>query len=187
MATSGPNNPGTTGDDASIGTVAWASTANIASSNNVYATASLDAATSHYITATNFGFAIPTGATINGVTAEVERSYSGAGTTMRDESVKLIKGGTIQGTDKSGFVGFGFGDSYQSFGGAADLWGLTLTPGDVNASNFGVAYAGREMSGGGARTLQCDHMRITITYTPATSLPLAPPQRHTYRALLART
>lgn len=55
-------------------------------------------------------------------------------------SVKLVKGGTISGNEKAtGAVTTT--DAYYTFGGAADLWGVTLTDTDVNASTFGVVVS----------------------------------------------
>jgi hypothetical protein len=62
----------TTADDSAVGTVTWASTANAVSSNDNYATAGVG--TSHYLKLTNFGFNIPSSATITGVTVYIERS-----------------------------------------------------------------------------------------------------------------
>lgn len=45
----------------------------------VVLSASDGAATTHYLKATNFGFSIPTGATINGILVEVERSWNDIG------------------------------------------------------------------------------------------------------------
>lgn len=59
-------------------------------------------------------------------------------------SIKLVKGGTIQGTDKStGAIYHGATLTNVSFGGATDLWGLTLAPSDINASDFGVAISAK--------------------------------------------
>lgn len=149
--------PGTTGDDSSIGTVAWSSTDNIKVSDSTGATADVNgvvsvieesikiikggvisgtdqstggaitgsyatytfgsssnlwglswaasdinattfgvaisytgrfAATSHYITATNFGFSIPTGATINGI--KVECSAKSFGTPL-DVDIDFVR------------------------------------------------------------------------------------------------
>lgn len=71
----GPNNPGTTGNNASIGTVAWTNPGNVATSNNARSAMST-IATSQYQTATNFGFAIPSPANVNGIRVSVERRHN---------------------------------------------------------------------------------------------------------------
>lgn len=55
-------------------------------------------------------------------------------------SVRLIKGGVISGDDKAA-GSLTSSDASYSFGGAADLWGLSLSEADVEASNFGVAVS----------------------------------------------
>ena len=70
--TAGPNNPSTGANNSSIGSRSWSSTNNVVSSNDSYATVSLSRnQTSNYLMATGFGFSIPTGATINGITVTV--------------------------------------------------------------------------------------------------------------------
>lgn len=63
---------------AGTGTVAWNNPANAVSSNGSYATASVDATATNYLHCTNYGFTIPAGATINGITVNVERRSSSA-------------------------------------------------------------------------------------------------------------
>lgn len=59
-------------------------------------------------------------------------------------SVKLIKGGAISGTDKSTGATIPTVQTSVNYGSASDLWGLTFTNTDINASNFGVAFAAQE-------------------------------------------
>lgn len=63
--------PDTLSDDNAVGTITWANTGNIASADEAYATAA--AGTSHYLKALNPDPAVPTDATILGVTVEVLR------------------------------------------------------------------------------------------------------------------
>lgn len=55
-------------------------------------------------------------------------------------AVKLIKGGTITGNDKGG-ASMPTTEAFVSYGGATDLWGVTLTSTDVNDSTFGFTFA----------------------------------------------
>jgi hypothetical protein len=71
--------------------------------------------------------------------------YSEAGGNTLDNSIKLIKGGTISGTDKSAGATWSVDvEETVSFGSTSDLWGITLTPTDVNASNFGVGISAKD-------------------------------------------
>src|SRR3989344_4673849 len=95
-ASTGPNSPGTMADDASVGTLTWAATVDNAKTQNDTSTTATTAssAQSHYLKATNFSFAIPTNATIDGIVVEVEKFEVGTGTAS-DTAVRIVKGGTI--------------------------------------------------------------------------------------------
>lgn len=73
--TSATHDSGTQADDAAVGSIAWTTPANAATSNDTYTTAT-GTGTTHYLKATNFGFDLPTGATVNGIKAAVERKSS---------------------------------------------------------------------------------------------------------------
>ncbi len=60
-----------------------------------------------------------------------------------DNSVKLVKGGIISGDNKATGTPIANGGTYKSYGSSTDLWGLSLTPSDINSGNFGVAYSVR--------------------------------------------
>lgn len=163
---SGPNSPGTMADDATLSGNAWSNVNNATASDNTYATATIDMFSStHYLKATNFGFAIPSGATIDGVVAAVEAKVTDVDGV--DRSIKLVKGGTIQGDEKARSTPsyyWPISDTVISFGANNDLWGLTLSDTDVNASDFGfVVSAGRD--GGGMGPASVDHMTLTVYYT----------------------
>lgn len=162
MGALGPNNGATFADDATVGTISLANPTNAAGSDNSYVTwVLLLGQLGHYLKATAFGFAIPIDATIDGITVEVEKSTT-VGTSITDQSVKLVKTGVISGTEKASASQWGTSDAYATYGSSTDLWGLTWTPTDVNLSTFGVAIA---PTCGLAATAQVDHIRISIAYT----------------------
>ncbi len=70
----GPNNPAAGGNNTSVGTQSWTNPGNVVSSNNVRSSNNL-AGITHHQTATNFGFAIPSPANINGIRMSVERNH----------------------------------------------------------------------------------------------------------------
>jgi|694.fasta_scaffold00302_31 hypothetical protein len=57
-----------------------------------------------------------------------------------ENTIKLIKGGTISGNNKSTGATIPSTLTTVSYGGTTDLWGLSFTVTDVNASNFGVVF-----------------------------------------------
>ena len=148
--------------DSTLGVVAITNPANASASDNAYATAILlGTQTTQYLKATNFQFAIPTDATVTGVTVSIERS-STVGSTTNDNSVKLVKGGTISGNDKATGTSWPTSDGTATYGSSTDLWGLTLTPSDINASTFGVVVSAITTL---AATAQIDYISITIDYS----------------------
>jgi len=163
VATQGPNNAGTVANDASAGTNAWSNPTNAQGAPDGTPASANSSSPTQYLKATNFGFSIPGGSTINGVTVELYNSTAAGGCFWLE--IKLVKGGAIGGTSLADGTALQFpGYAYKTFGGSANLWGNTLTVADVNASNFGVAV--RIGNGGkGTGTGYVDQIRITITYT----------------------
>lgn len=166
----GAVSPGTMADDATIGTVSWINPNNAKVSDNIYTTATNGAqvnATTHYLKATNFGFSVPTGATINGITAEFERKRESF-TTATDNEIKIVKSdGSIGTTNKSTGATWSGTEAYVSFGGVADLWGETWTSSDINDADFGVVISAIDKASPDSGQIEVDHIRITVTYTVA--------------------
>jgi PKD repeat protein len=176
QAASSQQNGGNFTNDSTVGTVDWQNPTNAQTQNNVYANATLwkDTPTvntvSHYLKVTGFNFTIPGGATIQGIVVEVDR-YGGSGTSggraITDNSIKLVKGGAISGDDKSTGLLWPASDphTYVSYGNSTDLWGLSWTPADINASNFGVVVSAQKGNANkDTQTAHVDHIRITVYY-----------------------
>lgn len=71
--TVGPNIAGTGADGGGVN-VAWVNPGNVTANDSVFATAALNVGLhTNELLATNFGFAIPAGATINGIQVDVNR------------------------------------------------------------------------------------------------------------------
>lgn len=164
MTDTGFLSAGTTSNDG-VGDTAWSNMTNAASSNDSYMTAALGSGTKTTQTGlfTNFGFSIPTGATILGVEVLGERKTS-TGTRGKDQTVQLIKGGTQQGDNKASATAYTTSDVQVTYGGPTDLWGLTLSYSDINASNFGVAFRANNNASGSA-TVSVDVINIKVYYS----------------------
>lgn len=121
------------------------------------------AVTTKYLRASSFGFAIPGGATIDGVLAEAG-IWSSAGGASYDNSIKLCVGGTISGNNKANGTAWPASYVSKQWGGAADLWGLSLTDSDVNNSGFGFGVA---CGVGGFDQVYMDYMYLYVFYTAA--------------------
>jgi hypothetical protein len=164
--------PTTAVNDSSYGTTAWTNpTGGITSGDSSFAEiVSPDVAgstNSQYLKLSNFGFTIPAGATITGVKATFTiQTNSIAGTAGRS-SVQIVKGGIATGTAK-GNAGWYSSDTTDTTGNSSDLWGTTLTPADVNASDFGVAIAANAQYddfGGFATYADIDGVTLDVYYT----------------------
>lgn len=170
------------GNNAGVGTLAWSSVANAVAPDNNNASASqsvslFNPVQTEYITAKNFGFAIPSNAIICGIVAEVEHIAGGLTvfSSITDNSVRIIKNGAITGTDQSAGAAWPGSAAYASYGGAANQWGVAWTPADINAAGFGVAVSASLNPGLAAVALTAgiDHIRITVYYDfllPASAL-----------------
>lgn len=138
--------PGTVEDATGAGTAAWSNPGNVKAEDGSCATAeSSEKASkeSHYLKATNLGFAIPSSASIKGISVEVRRKRKALSVaSVEDKRVRIIKGGTVkEAQDKAVSKGWGWSLAGQSYGGPEDLWGQTWTPSDINASTFGFALS----------------------------------------------
>jgi hypothetical protein len=132
--------------------------------------------TSQRLRATNFGFSIPSGAIINGVTVEIETR---AANTNRHfyNSVQLLKEGAETGNNNSDSSTISNSKSFKTFGSSSDGWGATLTSSDVNNTGFGVSIKIIRNSQN-ATTTSVFRVRITVEYTTV-SLPTVTTQAAT--------
>lgn len=151
----------------------WVDPGNAAASDDLRAVNGILSAGLEYLKATNYGFSIPLGATIQGIQFDCERLGTGSfGGTAVDESTRLVKGGAISGDDKASPDLWPAVDGIKSYGGAADLWGLAWLPEDINSALFGVVLSA--VASGFGQSAQVDHMPITVHYTEPPVIPKFP-------------
>ncbi|WP_205508785.1 hypothetical protein [Longitalea arenae] len=104
---SGPNSPGASASTSFPGSdYSFSNPSNILTNDNNRSTASsilsLLSGQTDYLQATNFGFSIPTAAAICGIEVHVEKSATNLLlnlTSVTDHSVRIIKNGSITGTN----------------------------------------------------------------------------------------
>ncbi len=163
----GPMNPSTAIVDTSVGTSTWANAANVEVNDASYATSLLASGqTSNYLEATGFGFSIPPGATILGITADIERKGSSSTNFIKDNEVRIVRDdGTFGSQNKANSVNWPTSESYHSSGGPSDTWGENWTPAMVNSVNFGVVISAMASGGTVNRTASVDTIRLTVYYT----------------------
>jgi len=160
------NSAGTGANGTGGGSDSWSTPGNITASDDTYANISGPGFISKDLECTNFGFAIPAGATIDGIEVNMER-YRSAGS-INDLSVKLLNadgsGGESSG-DKSTGLAWTTVESIVTFGNSTDKWGETWTPAKINSSTFGLRFQCQGFSIMGNDVGLVDHVEITVYYT----------------------
>ena len=148
----------------------WANPGNATANDGTEAIVSFTGVnqTSDALDCDNFGFAIPAGATIDGIVLTVEKRESSTATNCRDSSIRLFKAGALEGDDKATATEWPTTLTDVSYGGAADLWGTTWTVDDINHADFGARVVAQVVSAGGSpRVGAVDRVEITVHYTEA--------------------
>jgi hypothetical protein len=167
-------------------TFSWTNPDNAQTADNNYATASktlglgiLASQYSDYLTVENFGFSIPSFATICEIHVKVERSASGLGvlgTDVVDQSVMLLKNGALYGNDLASGAAWSASDAIATYGSGllAGTWGGSWLPADINSSNFGVAISARLNGMAGLLMgANIDQVLVTVIYDPHSLLAMA--------------
>jgi hypothetical protein len=171
--TTGNTNASNFTTDNTIGVYNFSSPGNAQTSDNSRAIASsliaILSGNTYYLKATGFNFNIPSYASICGITVQIEHRATGLILTaaVKDNQVKIIKNGVITGTNKAINTNWGTSDVYATYGGSSDMWGTTLMPNDVNASDFGIAFSANITALIAALpTAEIDHIEMSIDYNP---------------------
>lgn len=169
VVSTGVLSPGTMEDYAGTGSHVWSKPANAGLEDGALATVGPIelSGESHYLKATNFNPGLSAGSTVVGVAPSVKRRRSTGGTiyTCYDRHIQLVKAGEVTGEDKASNALWPEALDLRTYGGAADLWGLTLGVADVNSSNFGFVLAAWS-SGATGFYGGVDYMPLEIYYRP---------------------
>ncbi len=158
----GPNPPSSAvSDNSNGGTIVWNNPTNCFSDDGSYAYATMSAsATSEYLKASGFGFAIPSYATIMGIEVKVGRFATDV-SAMKDNAVKLVKSGAVVGDNKALPDYWPTTEAVATYGGSSDLWGTAWLPSDINASNFGIVIS---VDGFDVTFARIDYITIKVYY-----------------------
>lgn len=157
--------PGSVVNTAGYGLMAWMNPGNAVAEDAVFARVGFGGhgtSYSNYLDASNFGFAIPSGATITGIQVDIKKQNETLGTLIYDDKVALIKGGAMGAANKANSSSWPTSLAYSTYGGPGDLWGETWTPADINSSGFVARLSAR--SANVAYGL-VDVFKVTIYYT----------------------
>jgi hypothetical protein len=182
---SGPRNPGSSTSASYAGSdYAFSNASNTLVSDGNRAIASafaiLLSGQTENLRATNFGFSIPSTAVICGIQADVEKMADDIGfvalleSYVTDLSVRLIKNGTVTGSNHATATHWSETESYSSYGGSSDLWGTSWSVADINASNFGLSFSA-SINGlvGLIPEVLINHIRLTVYYLEPPLLTIA--------------
>lgn len=184
-ASTGPGSPGTV-VSVSPGDQSWSNLDNAKASDGTYASAvtlATNPGSSYRLKTTNYGFSIPSGATVRGIQVDIERlKDSQTYSRVYDMEILIVKSDGSFGTTNKADTGTNWpaSDTTRSYGGAADLWGEVWTPSDIDNSNFGVVLrVSLSWSGswGGPTptiTAYLDYIDITIYYDAPAIIPEYP-------------
>lgn len=170
--TAGPNDAGTGTNETGLGTVAWQNPGDITTSGAPYATALLRRTNlvSNYLKGTDYGFVIPSSATIQGIEVVINRQSDLHNPSIEDNVVSLVKGGTIIDANRASTTNWPTSMGTATYGGATDLWEETWTPADINSPDFGVVLSAlRQNNGNNDRTASVDYMQISVYFALGTA------------------
>ncbi len=167
-AVSGPRLAGKGEDKTGVGSVAWSNAGNVTAEDGSMASVVLNTSQeSHYLFASNFGFALPTGAVVTGIVAQCRCKVQSSEETLTvtDKNVRLVRAGVVQTANRtSGHIWNYHSLTWETVGGVADAWGTEAwTYSDFNAANFGIAL--NVACGLGINEqAQVDAIRMTLYY-----------------------
>lgn len=162
MASQGPNNPATATNLAQTG-YAWSNPNNVFASDSSYAIATPISNFADSLQVNNFGFSIPTGATIDGIVFEIQR-VSAAVSNYYFFETKAMKALTKVGTSHADFNYWTTTEAYITLGNSTDLWGTTWTPAEINATGFGIQLLVANDSNNSVSG-KINHVRCTVYYS----------------------
>jgi hypothetical protein len=150
-----------------FGGVAWTNPSYAAGSSlSDFASSTLAASQySDNLNLSNFGFAVPASATINGVDLTFYcLSTSARG---RDNVINLIEnGGSFIGNNLAASATWPSGAAWSSvIGSSSNVWGATLTPTLVNSTGFGVVIESLNSSSSGSTICSVYAAKLRVYYT----------------------
>jgi len=146
----------------------WANLGNVGASDNAYANAPGLTGTdnqTHRLDLKNWGFSIPSGATIDGIVATIEWRTSNNLRPLSEIQIRLLKAGSPTGSNKATYSNSSTAsDAVDSHGGSSDLWGDTWDDTDVNATDFGICLQYKSDSSSSKNPF-VDHVTLEVFYT----------------------
>ena len=120
--------------------------------------------TTDYIIARNFGFALPTNVTIDGIQIDLNWVGQNSGTGVLSNVALFYLGGQIGDAKAPGIQNQSFStDTLQ--GSSGDTWNASPTPAIINDSTFGFGVQITTQAAGGSDRSFVNSMKITVFYS----------------------
>ena len=152
---------------------AWVDPSLGITSDNTYATftASTTNTVSDYFQAINYGFSIPSTATITGYKVQIECKQSTQVFQIEDLYLEAYTGtnGSSNLNPSPNTTQVGTSDAIFSIGGDGQLFSCTYGPSDINRVDFGFSFVVRKASGSTSQTFSVDSCTLTVYYTTPSS------------------
>lgn len=144
---------------------AWSNvSAGVTTNSTATAAAAAGTGTTQVLSGNAFGFAIPQGAIILGIQSQFTRYMSGGVSGMTASTTVCLKKSTGATFCKSG-AQWTWSPVVESQGGAADLWGTTWQPAEVNATQFALEVtADWNNTSGSGKTLNLGYFNLRVYY-----------------------
>lgn len=161
MPSAGPNSYGTAADSGNMPSPGGSDSVNWPGLNPPTTGTLANGSTTHYLKLTNFGFSLSSASVVKAIQVAITTALASGGGSATDNSVKIIKGGTIGQTDHSAGASWGSTQTYGDL--TSDLWGDAWTYSDINATGFGVSLSGA--GGGSPGTWKVTAATITVAYS----------------------
>ena len=149
----------------------WSNPERIYADDDSYSTSSISQSYhSETLDAKNFGFHIPTDATIKGIQVTIGHKSRDTNS-IKDRSIYLLKNSIISGDNNADTTTYWpTTETAASYGSTSSLWGTTWTVDQINSSNFGVLLSVDNNNSSHSRTASVDYIKITITYKTAQTI-----------------
>jgi hypothetical protein len=147
----------------------WEYPGNILSSDDSYANVPGNAGYTCILFASNFNLGIPSGATIDGVEVRIEKRRGGSEDIV-DAAVGINDSAWGGETASSNYAdtstNWSSSDTYTTYGGPTNLWGLVnLTPDTLNSTTLGVVFRARNIFVDYGSTPYVDNIQMKVYYT----------------------
>ena len=158
--------PGTGTTEDRDGKASWSNPTNIQAEANTASCGVTASTYSDWLRASNFGFQIPIGSTINGIIVQDYHSAS-ALSCIKDSALYLVDSSGVNTGDNKADTGTYWLtiDTPGTYGSSSDLWGATWEYYQINDPDFGIrlSVSNTDVT---IRTASVHWVTITVYYTP---------------------